>query len=132
MKKKVKSKKGKGPGWLEIQRKLRKEVLPKEKKTEWIGQMREEMVRSVLEELKQKGEIHDFVGTGKLTFADLIKGVDFIFVYVEDVYKTISFSVTGPKWLAKHRAAHPEIPTISVRLNESSISIENKILGLKK
>ena len=96
-----------------------------------IGRLREEKFIEALGHLKEKGEIRDYLSPGKLSYTDLIEGVDFIFVYVDRGYKVCRCSVTGPEWIGKHQARHPEISIIPVGLNESRESIEEKILALK-
>ncbi len=102
-----------------------------QKKSQKIGVLREEKVKEALNDLKQKGEIHDFLPHGKLSYTDLIKGIDFIFVYIDGCYKTCRFSVTGEDWIQKHLQRHPEIPVLAIGLSENQKSIEKKILALK-
>ncbi|MBU4370111.1 hypothetical protein KKG58_05170 [Patescibacteria group bacterium] len=100
--------------------------------TQLIGQIREKKVIAALEDLKKKGKIHDYFQSGKLSYADLIEGIDFIFVYVKDVYHVCYFSVTGSRWVDKHLEKHPEIPVLNIRLDENRESIEKKILKLEE
>lgn len=97
-----------------------------------IGENRERKVVAALNDLKKKGEIRDYFKSEKLSYADLIQGIDFIFIYVDDVYRVCSFSVTGKNWVGKHLEKHPEIPVVEVRLNETRESIQKKIMGLKE
>jgi hypothetical protein len=99
--------------------------------TQKIGLLREEKVNDALKNLKRKGKIRDYFWSGKLSYADLIEGVDFTFVFVDTKYKICRISVTGWNWIEKHRKRHPEIPILPVGLRESRKSIERKILSLK-
>ena len=103
----------------------------KKPRAQEIGRLREEKVLEALQSLKKEGEIHDFLWPGKLSYTDLIEGVDFIFIYVDGCYKVCRFSVTGRKWVKQHKKRHPEVPVFSVDLKESKKSIEYKIISLK-
>ena len=95
-----------------------------------IGRIREEKVRRALQALKDKKKIASFLSTAKFSFADLIEGIDFVFIYVNRTYQIYRFSVTGYRWVKEHQERHPKIPVIAVRLKESRLSIERKILDL--
>ena len=105
-----------------LQSKMQEKVLWQEGQV--IGRLREEKVVRALQNLKNKGEIRDFLWMGKLSYADLIEGVDFLFTYVDGGYRICRFSVTGWKWVAKHLERHPEVPTFSVNLDENMKSVE--------
>lgn len=97
-----------------------------------IGRIRERKVSEALQALKNRGIIHDYLSPGPLSYDDLIEGVDFIFIYPADgVYKTCRFSVTGPKGAKKDQERHPEIPVISVEIDDDQYSIECKIMRLR-
>jgi len=114
-----------------VQPKIQKKILEGSEKNQSIGKLREKKVSDALQSLKEKGKIRDYSGTGELSYADLVKGVDFIFVYVESQYKICRFSVTGWKWVERHQKKHPEIPVLPIGLEESREFIEEKILFLK-
>ncbi len=97
-----------------------------------IGEIREKKTVEALENLKKQGKIRDYIRSEKLGYLDLIQGVDFIIVYVDDTYRICEFSVTGPNWIREHEERHPEIPVIVVGLYETPESIERKIVSLKR
>lgn len=107
------------------------EKIESQQEEQKIGEKIEKKVLAALEDLKNKRKIRDYFWSKKLSYADLI-GIDFLFIYVDDVYRVCSFSVTGRNWIRKHMEKHPEIPVIAVRLNESKQSIQEKILALEK
>jgi len=112
-----------------LQTKVREKVLKQEGQA--IGRLKEEKVAIALQRLREKGEIRDYLWMGKLSYADLIEGVDFLFTYVDGRYRTCRFSITGRKWIVAHLRKHPEVPIFSVDLEERGQSIEQKILALK-
>ena len=114
-----------------VRPKIKEKILLGQPETQRIGRLREQKVNEALKNLKKKEEIRDYFWSGKLSYADLIEGVDFIFVYVDTKYKICRFSVTGWNWVEKHRKKHPDIPILPVGLKESRESIERKILSLK-
>ena len=95
-----------------------------------IGQIREKKVIAALEDLKKKGKIRDYLPSARDSYANLIQGIDFVLIYVNDIYKVCYFSVTGPKWIKSHLQKHPEIPVLSIDLTESKKSIQSKVLAL--
>lgn len=111
---------------------MRARIKPGSEEELRIGEIREKMVMQALETMKEQGKIRDYIRTEKLGYQDLISGVDFIITYVNDKYRACHFSVTGPNWVEKHREKHPEIPVISIKLNENQESIKEKILALTK
>ncbi len=115
---------------LKIRPKVEEKILG-QSETEIIGRRREGKVFNALRELKKKGVIRDYLSPGKLSYSDLIEGVDCIFVYVDSCYKVCRFSITGRRWIKQHQERHPEIPVFSVDLEESEESIEQKIIFLK-
>ena len=95
-----------------------------------IGKEREKRVLAVLQKLKEEGIIN-FVPTGNLSFGDITRGIDFFIVYVGDtIYKVCALSVTGERWVEKHKQRHPEVPIIAVDFLDTSASIKNKIIEL--
>lgn len=107
------------------------EKITKQAQSQLIGQLRKRKVAAALGNLKKKGEIRDYFQSGEMSYANLIEGVDFTFIYIEDVYRVCYFSVTGLKWAKKHLIKHPQIPVLVIGLNEKRRSIEKKILSLK-
>ena len=94
-----------------------------------LGKRREERVSAVLRELKEEGVIRNFVPTGNLSFGDIKRGIDFFVVYVGDTsYRVCSLSVTGERWVDKHKTRHPETSVITVDFLEKSDSIKHKII----
>jgi len=114
-----------------VQPKIQEKMLKEPEAQNIIGRLREEKVSDALQNLKKKREIRDYLETGKLSYADLIEGVDFIFIYVDGIYRICRFSVTGWKWLEEKQEKHPEIPILPITLEESMKSIEQKIIALK-
>ncbi len=71
--------------------------------------------------------------TGKLSFLDLIKGIDFLITCVEGSrHKFIVLQVTGPKWAAKDKERHPEVPVVSIDSKEKNEDIKKKIMLIIK
>ena len=108
------------------------EKIPEQYKGQVIGFKRELKVLEALVNLKKSGRIHDYLQSGKWSFADL-SGIDFFITFVDrKSYRVCSFSVTGGKWLSDHQKKHPDIPCIDIALNESITEVEKKILTLIK
>jgi len=107
--------------------------ISEESQSQILGSTREKIVVLALQSLKEKGEIAGYLSMNRLSYSDLIEGVDFLFVYIDGVYETCRFSVTGKKWIKSHQKKHPEIPVISINLDNDNLElIEQKILALKK
>ena len=115
----------------DIRPKVEKEI-KEQVDAQLIGQIRERKVIAALKDLKEKRKIRDYLPSARNSYANLIQGVDFTLIYVNETYKTCYFSVTGPKWVRGHLERHPEIPVLSIDLRESKKSIERKILALKR
>jgi len=113
-----------------VQARIQEKML-EEPESQAIGRLREKKVFDALQSLKEKGEIHDYLWSERLSYANLIEGVDFIFIYIDDCYEVCRFSVTGWRWIDRHQKRHPEIPVFPVDLTESRESIEQKILILR-
>ena len=78
-----------------------------------LGRKREKMVEVALQELMREGLIRGFIPTGNLSHWDIMRGVDFIVVYVGDVrYKMCYLSVTGRRWVAAKKKS-----TLKIRLS---------------
>ena len=112
-----------------IERKIKEQ---RDTYSQLIGKIREEKVIFALEHLKQQAKIRDYFQSGKWSYANLIEGIDFVFIYIENTYHVCFFSVTGPRWVKEHLERHPQIPVVSISLKESRRSIEKKILNLRK
>ncbi|MFA6365481.1 MAG: hypothetical protein WCW78_03715 [Candidatus Paceibacterota bacterium] len=84
-----------------------------------VGDERQKKVHDILSYLKEKKRIRDFMETGKLSYDDVIKGVDFHVVCVGTQYIVTPLSVTGPYWVEEHRQQHPNVPIVSVDLSLS-------------
>lgn len=118
--------------WLKKRRIVEKKI-PFQEDTEWIGMVRERKVNRALTELKNEGKIIDFVPTGRLSYADLMKGIDFAFSAIADKrHVFMVFSVTGKKWVESHLLKHPLVPVVAVELDEEISSVKRKILDLKR
>ena len=94
-----------------------------------IGKRREQRMEVVLHEMKDKGLIRGFVPPGDLSFQDVVGGIDFFVVYVDGrSYRFLPLSVTGKRWIEKHRNRHPEIPIIDIAESDTTVSIKSKIM----
>ncbi len=112
---------------------LREEIRKKRQSSQeqWsyeIGKWREEKMTSLLQELKKGKFIHDFLKTDDLSFQDIVEGIDFFIVYVDNAYKFYPLSVTGKKWIKEHKRRHPEIPVIDVAESDTAVSMRGKIM----
>lgn len=114
-----------------VRSKVQKEILS-QSENQGIGELREEKVRKALDSLKKGREICDYFWLGKLSYHDLIEGEDFAFVYINGQRKFCRFSVTGERWVEKHKKNHPEVPVLAIALKEEEKSIKEKIITLKK
>ena len=93
------------------------------------GKRREQKMADILQEMEKNGLIRDFQPTGDLSFQDVVEGIDFFVVYVDDKsYRFIPLSVTGERWMEKHRNRHPEIPVIDIAESDTTASVKNKIM----
>jgi hypothetical protein len=109
-----------------------KKRMAKQRQDQKIGRLREERVEEILKRLKARGKIRDYLRVSQLSYADLIEGVDFIFIYIDNYYKIGKISVTGPRWEKKHLERHPKIPVLSIKEKERDRNIEKKILSIIK
>ncbi|MFA6407371.1 MAG: hypothetical protein WCV80_01550 [Candidatus Paceibacterota bacterium] len=95
-----------------------KDVIPfQSARSRVVGDERQKKIRDILVYLKEKKRIRDFIETGKLSFDDVIKGIDFYVVCVNTRYALMPLSVTGPYWAEEHKKQHPNVPVVSVDLN---------------
>ncbi len=110
---------------------IKKEIknkIPIQGYSNFIGKEREKMVHLVLDEMKKEMEIIDFIETGKLSYADVMEGIDIYIVFINgSAYKTARLSVTGPRWMRKHAKKHPEVPVIAVDIKDPPEKIRRKI-----
>lgn len=95
-----------------------------------IGDMREEKIFGILQKMKDDNSIRDFLPTGKLSFADVMYGVDFyVTVICESSHRFIELSITGPKWVEKHKQKRPNTLVIGVESYETDDIIRKRIEG---
>ena len=109
----------------------KKRQSPQEQRSYEIGKKRQEKMASFLQELKDEegGIIRGFLQTGDLSFQNVVEGIDFFIVYIDSTrYRFFPLSVTGERWLEKHKRKHPEIPVIDIIENDTAASIKNKIM----
>ncbi len=93
-----------------------------------IGKQREEKTAAILQEMKDKRIIRDFLQTDVLSFQNVVEGIDFFVVYIDMIYRICPLSVTGEGWIGEHQDRHPEIPVIAINLVDTSASIKSKIM----
>ncbi len=94
-----------------------------------IGRRREQRAAGVLQKMKNEGLIRDFLPTGDLSFQDVVKGIDFFIVCIDNTrYRICPLSVTGERWLEEHKRRHPEIPVIDIAENDTAASVKRKIM----
>ena len=95
---------------------------------ETTGRRRETLVTQALRQLQKDRVILSFVRTGKLSYADVCKGIDFfVIVMGEGRRRTVSLSVTGPGWVDDHKEKHPDVPVLSVDTTDSVSEVADKI-----
>ncbi|MFH1162166.1 MAG: hypothetical protein V1696_02735 [Candidatus Jorgensenbacteria bacterium] len=95
---------------------------------EFVGRERERLVRAVLEKMERQNAILGFVETGRFSYADVKKGVDFYVVVMRRRRReVVELSVTGPRRVKDHLRRHPEIPVIGVKMNEKIPKVEEKV-----
>lgn len=99
-----------------------------------IGKRREQRVAGILQEMENSGLIRGFAPPGDLSFQDVVEGIDFFVVYVSGKsYRFLPLSVTGKRWIEKHRDRHPEIPIIDIAESDTAASVKSKIMeAIKK
>ncbi len=116
--------------YIGVRKKIQKKI-EKFPEKQVIGDLREKKVLKALINLKNQGLIRDFIRTEKLSYSDVMLGIDFYCIFVNKKYQVCSFSVTGSQWVETHFKKHPEIPIVVIDIKESQSSIERKILNLK-
>jgi len=116
--------------YIGVRKKIQKKIEESPEK-QAIGDLREKKVLNALVSLKKKGLIRDFIKTGKLSYPDVMLGIDFYCIFVGKRYQVCSFSVTGAQWEETHFEKHPEIPIVVIDTEENQNSIEKKILNLR-
>lgn len=92
-----------------------------------IGVLRENLTKKILEELKRERKIKDFLQTSRLSWADVIEGVDFYVVVVKNRYEVIPLSITGLGWVKKHLNKHPDKPVIPIDIRTPATELEDTI-----
>jgi len=99
-----------------------------------IGKRREQRVAGILQEMENSGLIRGFAPPGDLSFQNVVEGIDFFVVYVSGKsYRFLPFSVTGKRWIEKHRDRHPEISIIDIAESDTAASVKSKIMeAIKK
>ncbi|MFH1392964.1 MAG: hypothetical protein ABIG73_01080 [Patescibacteria group bacterium] len=94
-----------------------------------IGKKREEKIKESLQELKEGGIIRDFLQTNKLSFPDIVRGIDFFVIHVSGAkYKVCPLSVTGERWVKGDQDRHPNVPVVAIDLSDTSNAIKGKIM----
>lgn len=93
-----------------------------------IGEQRERLADKILKELEKSRFIRGFVPSGKISFSDVKKGVDFYVVRIGEKYQSIPLSITGKAWVKKHEERHPEIPVIEINSWESREMTKKRIM----
>jgi len=92
-------------------------------KTPWrfeVSKKREEIAQDALAEMKARGVVREFIRTGNLSVADVIKGVDFYATVVtEKGYKVCPLQVTGKYWVQEHKERHPGNIVVAIEQNDT-------------
>lgn len=78
------------------------------------GREREELVKTVLGEMKEEGIIFDYIQTSKYSIGDILDATDFYIIVIKNVRKNIPIQVTGSQFLQEHKNSHPDIPLVCV------------------
>jgi hypothetical protein len=96
-----------------------------------IGLKREERVKKALEELKEEGLIRDFLPAGSLSFADIIKGIDFTVITIGKTRYCVHYlDTTGYHWVKKHQEKRRDRIVIPIEVDEPIPLIKEKIINL--
>ncbi len=108
----------------------KKRQSPQEQWSYEVGKKRQEKMISFLQELKdEEGRIiNDFFPAGDLSFQNIVEGIVFFIVIVDGTHKFCPLSVTGERWVEKHKRKHPEIPVISITESDTAASVKSKIM----
>ena len=94
-----------------------------------IGKRREQRMADILQEMEKSELIRGFAPSGNLSFQDVMEGIDFFVVYVDGkIHRFLPLSVTGERWIEKHRKQHPEIPIIDIAESDTAASVKSKIM----
>src|SRR3989344_4215 len=93
----------------------------------WLGDERQRRALQALMHMRNAGTILAFLPTGRLSYADLIKGIDF-YVVVRGVYKrlVIPFDVGGEPWAGLKAERHPGVFPVSIDLFDALELVEFK------
>lgn len=107
---------------------LKKEALRNPPDADFVGCFREETVKEVLQEMKERKEIIDFLPTGKLSWADVKEGVDFYVIIVgAGRRRVLPISVLNSKYIEAERQNHPRNFFVGVNENMSKGKIRQAV-----
>lgn len=96
--------------------------------TQVVGTAREELVGKILDSMKRAGTIHDYLKTGKLSFADVANGIDFyVVVRGEGALRTFKIDVAGPNASVARRQRQQRSQVVSVDLSLTRTAVEESI-----
>lgn len=97
-----------------------------------VGYFREEVVREVLQEMKEKRRIIDFLQTGRFSRPDVIYGVDFyVIVMVDGRRRVLPISVVNPNFFEKERRKHPKNFFVGFKSDISSKEKAKELIRLQ-
>jgi len=78
------------------------------------GDKREELVREVLQKMKDEKKILNFMKTTKFGEPDIVNGIDFYIIIMRKKRIVVPIQVTGFYLAKEHKKRHPKIPVIVV------------------
>lgn len=108
--------------------KLKKEALRPPSDADFVGSFREEVVRKVLTEMKERKEIVDFLPTGKFSWADVRDGVDFYVIVIGvSRRRVLPISVLNLNYLEAEKRKHPRNFFVGVNDNMSKRKIRRTV-----
>lgn len=108
--------------------KLKKEALRNPPDVDFVGCFREEAVKDVLQEMKERKEIIDFLPTSKFSWADVKEGVDFYVIVVgAGRRRVLPVSVLNSKYIEAEREKHPSNFFVGVNENMSKGKIRQMV-----
>ena len=128
----------KRPRFLEIREKVLEKIAlasARDMRAQEVGHEREVCVDRILAIFKEAKMIRDFVPTGLLSHADLVRGIDcFVTIVASTRYAVLKISITGPFWKIRHEEKHPGIPVVTVDLdktpNDRDVEIGRQLLKI--
>ncbi|MFH1193145.1 MAG: hypothetical protein V1656_02400 [Candidatus Jorgensenbacteria bacterium] len=103
----------------------------------FIGEGREKIMTEVLTALKEEQIIADFM-SAKDSKNDFVQGIDFYAVYgpPRTTRQIIGIQVTGRKWAAASKEAHPNVPVVvinvGISLQAARASVRAQIIEILK